>query len=155
MRDYSLLIAGSSGVDGDGFGGLSPSRQGAGTGPSEPTKLFGDGSGALYRIWENTSGVRVCSSGTIYRPKGVVRGLPRGRDGRRLRSHLDPRWGLAPGLWSSPRVALLAPFLISSIKNRRKFSSNSENISRSKFLATKSAQKQGTGTGHLINRLVQ
>ena len=32
MRDYSLLIAGSSGVDEDGSGGRSPSRQGAGIG---------------------------------------------------------------------------------------------------------------------------
>ena len=81
MRDYSLLIAGSSGVDGDGFGGRSPSRQGAGTGPSEPSKHVGDGGGALYRIWENPSGVRVFLSGMIYRPKGVVRGSPRGTGG--------------------------------------------------------------------------
>ena len=79
-------------------------------------------------------GLGFFSSGTIYRPKGVVRGLLRGRDGRRPRSHLDPRWEPAPGLWASPRVALLAPFLIYSIKNCRKFSSNSKNISRSNFL---------------------
>ena len=65
MRDYSLLIAGSSGVDGDGSGGRSPSRQGAGIGPSEPPKLVSDGGGALYRIWENPSGVSVFSSGMI------------------------------------------------------------------------------------------
>ena len=57
MRDYSLLIAGSSGVDGDGSGGRSPSRQGAGTGPSEPPKLVGDGGGALYRLWEILRGL--------------------------------------------------------------------------------------------------
>ena len=134
MRDYSLLIAGSSGVDGDGSGGRSPSRQGAGTGPSEPPKLVGDGGGALYRIWENPSGVRVFSSGVIYRPKGVARGSPRGRGGPRPRPPSHPRVGPAPGLWVPPGVALLAPVLISSIKNRRKFSSNSENISRSNFL---------------------
>ena len=50
---------GSNGVDGDGSGGRSPSRQCAGTGPSEPPKLVGDGGGALYRIWENPSGFRV------------------------------------------------------------------------------------------------
>ena len=66
MRDYSLLIAGSSGVDGDGSGGRSPSRQGAGTGPSsEPSKLVGDGGGALLRIWENPPGVRIFASGMI------------------------------------------------------------------------------------------
>ena len=31
-RDYSLLIMGSSGVDENGSGGLSPSQQGDGTG---------------------------------------------------------------------------------------------------------------------------
>ena len=30
-----------------------------------PPKLVGDGGGALYRIWENRSGVRVFSSGMI------------------------------------------------------------------------------------------
>ena len=32
---------------------------------SGPPKLVDDGSGALYRIWENPSGVRVFSSGMI------------------------------------------------------------------------------------------
>ena len=134
MRDYSLLIAGSSGVGGDGSGGRSPSRQGAGTGPSDPPKLVGDGDGALYRIWENPSGVRVFSSGVIYMPKGVARGPPRGRGGLWPRPPLDPRVGPALGLWVPPGVALLVPVLIYSIKNHRKFSSNSENISISNFL---------------------
>ena len=56
-EDYSLLITGSSGVDGDGPGGRSPSWQGAGTGPSEPPKVVGNGGGALYRILENPSGL--------------------------------------------------------------------------------------------------
>ena len=54
---------GSSGVDGDGSGGRSPSRQGAGTGPSDPPQLVGDGSRALYRIWENPPGVRFFRQG--------------------------------------------------------------------------------------------
>ena len=131
MRDYSLLITVSSGVDGNGSGGRSPSWQGAGTGPSEPPKL---GGGALYRIWENPPGVRVFSSGKIYRPKGVARGSPRGTGGRLPRPPSLPRVGPAPGLWVPPRVALLAPVLISSIKNHHKFSSNFENISISNFL---------------------
>ena len=117
VRDYSLLIAGSSGVDGDGPSGRSPSRQ-----------------GALYRIWENPSGVRIFSSGVIYRPKGVVRGSPRGTGDRRPRFPSHQRVGPAPRLWVSPGVALLAPVLISPIKNCRKFLSNSENIPRSNFL---------------------
>ena len=56
-------------------------------------------------------------------------------------------WAVGP----PPGVALLDPVIISSIKNRRKISSNSENIFRSNFLQ----QKQETGTGHLVNTLVQ
>ena len=101
---------------------------------SVPPKLGFALGGALYRISYNPPGVRVFASGTIYRPKGVARGFPRGAGGLRPRPHLDPRWEPIPILWASPRVALLAPFLISSIKNLREFSSNSENISRSNFL---------------------
>ena len=49
----------------------------------------------------------------------------------------SPWLGVAPGLWASPGVALMALVLISSIKNHRKFLSNSENISRSNFLQKK------------------
>ena len=101
---------GSNGVDGDGPGGRSLSRQGAGIGPSEPPKLVGDGGGALYRIWENPSGVRVFSPGVIYRPKGIARGSPRGAGGRRPRPTYHPRGRAAPALWASPRVALLVQF---------------------------------------------
>ena len=48
---------GGSGGDEDGSGGRSPSRQGAGTGPSEPPKLVGDGGGALLHIWEILRGL--------------------------------------------------------------------------------------------------
>ena len=40
MRDYSLLIIGSSNVDEDDSGGRSPSRQGAETGTSVPKLGF-------------------------------------------------------------------------------------------------------------------
>ena len=130
MRDYSLLIAGSSGVDGDGSGGRFPSRQGAGTGPSEPPNLVGNGGGALYCIWENPSGVRVFSTGMIYRPKGAARGCPRSKGDPRPRATCHPRGPF----WTSAGPALLAPVLIYPIKNCRKFLSNSDNISRSNFL---------------------
>ena len=102
---------GRNGVDGDGPDGRSPSRQGVGTGPSEPPKLVGDAGGALYRIWENPSGVRVFLSGVIYRPKGVARGSPRGTGGRRPRPPSHPRVGPAPGLWVPPE----APFWFRSL----------------------------------------
>ena len=112
MRDYSLLIVGSIDVDGDGSD-VDPHPGSAGTGPSKPPKLVGDGSGALYRIWENPSGVRVFSLGVIYRPKGIVRGSPR----IFLEVNFyNPRVGPALWLWVPPGVALLAPVLISSKK---------------------------------------
>ena len=102
MRDYSLLITGSSDVDGTGSGGRSPSQKGAETGPFEPPKLVGDGGGALYRIWENPSGVRVFSSGVIYRPKGTARGSPRGTGGRQPRPPVTRGWNPPLGC-GSPR----------------------------------------------------
>ena len=54
MKNYSLLIMGGSngddgggGVDGDGSGGNSPSRQGAETETSVPRIRVSDGGGAL------------------------------------------------------------------------------------------------------------
>ena len=54
-----LLTTQPRGGDGDedGSGGQSPSRQSAGTGTILPPNLVDDGGGALYRIWENPSGV--------------------------------------------------------------------------------------------------
>ena len=57
-------------------------------------KNIGDGGGALLRIWENPSGVRVFSTGMIYRPKGVARG----RDDPRPRATCHPRMGPAGAL---------------------------------------------------------
>ena len=46
-------------VDEDGFGGRSPSRQGAGTGTYVPTTRVSDGGVDLNRIWKNLSGALV------------------------------------------------------------------------------------------------
>ena len=67
--------------------------------------------------------------------------------GRGPPSH--PQVGPSPGLWVSPGVALLAPVLISSIKNYRKFSSNSENIFRSNFLQQKHDKNREQALGIL------
>ena len=60
MKNYSLLIMGGSngddgggGVDGDGSGGNSPSRQGAETETSVPRIKVSDGGGALELFWAN------------------------------------------------------------------------------------------------------
>ena len=44
---------GGGGVDEEGSGGQSPSRQGAGKGPSDPRNLVSDGGGALELFWGN------------------------------------------------------------------------------------------------------
>ena len=79
MKNYSLLIMGGSngndgggGVDGDGSGGNSPSRQGAGTGPSDPRAAE---HGDVFRSFVNC--VRVYCAEAIYGPKGSFRRFPR------------------------------------------------------------------------------
>ena len=44
-----------------------------------PSKLVGDGGGALYRIWENPSGVRVFLSGMISQASEAADGCPTGQ----------------------------------------------------------------------------
>ena len=60
MKNYSLLIMGGSngddgggGVDGDGSGGNSPSRQGAKIETSVPRIKVSGGGGALELSWWN------------------------------------------------------------------------------------------------------
>ena len=62
-----------------------------------------------------------------------------------------PPWA-ACALWFTSEAALRSSGVLFRIKNLRKFSSNSENIYISEI---QKQQKQGTGTGHLVNRLVQ
>ena len=70
----------------------------------------------------------------FYKHRRRPRGAPQGRGGSPPRVQGGPRPGVAPGLCGSPGVVLLAPVLISSIKNPHKFSSISVNISISNFL---------------------
>ena len=101
----------------------------------KPPKLVGDGGGALYRIWKNPSWVRVFSSGVICKPMGVARGgLQGAQAGGGRGPPLTRGWDPPLGCGSLPGSPFWLWFLISSIKNRRKFASNLENISRSNFL---------------------
>ena len=59
------------------------------------------------------------------------------------------------GVGGGQGAALWCPGAFRRVKIPRKFSSNSENISRSKFSEIQKQQKQETGTTHLVNRLVQ
>jgi hypothetical protein len=63
-------------TNGDGSGGTSPSRQGAGTETSVPRNL----SAAAAELWncsgKNADPPRVFRPEALYRQRGVVRGLP-------------------------------------------------------------------------------
>ena len=85
----------------------------------------------------------------FYRRQRGPRGCPQGRGGSHPWVALGPRQGAAPSLWVAPQVALLAPVIICPVKNRRKFSSNSENISRSDFLKYKNSENRELALGIL------
>ena len=63
-----------SGVDGDGSGGNSPSRQGAGTETSVPRILSAMAAELRNFSWMEADSSRVFASGGIYRRKGEVGG---------------------------------------------------------------------------------
>ena len=59
-------------------------------------------------------------------------------------------------LWplGAPQVPLWSSGVFRRIKNLRKFSAQSDDISCGGFSKIQKQQKQETGTGHLFNRLV-
>jgi hypothetical protein len=65
------------GVDGDGSGGNSPSRQGAGIETSIPRNWFLMVAALRNFSWIDAGRFRVFASERIYRRKGDVRGWPR------------------------------------------------------------------------------
>jgi hypothetical protein len=67
-----------SGVDGDGSGGNSPSRQGAGIKTSVPQNWSSMAVALQNFSWMETGLFRVFASERIYRRKGDVRGWTRG-----------------------------------------------------------------------------
>jgi hypothetical protein len=64
------------GVDGDGFGSNSPSRQGAETEISIPRNLSSMVAALQNFSWIDAFSFRVFMSGAIYRLKGEVGGRP-------------------------------------------------------------------------------
>jgi hypothetical protein len=66
------------GVDGDGSGGNSPSRQGAGTETYVPRNWSSMAAALQNFLWIDTGRFRVFTSGAFYRRKGDVTGQPRG-----------------------------------------------------------------------------
>ena len=75
-----------------------------------------------------------------------------GRGGSHLWVDPRPRQGAAPGLWVASQAALWCPGAFRRIKNLRKFSAQSDDISCG---GLSEIQKQETGTMHLVNRLVR
>jgi hypothetical protein len=63
-------------TDGDGSGGTSPSRQGAGTETSVPRNLSSTAAALRNCSGKNADSPRVFRPGALYRRRGVVRGLP-------------------------------------------------------------------------------
>ena len=89
---------------------------------------------------------RVSETKVIYRRKGNL-----GRRPRRPGGTHASRWRLgAVGPLAAP---LLAPSLFLRKNKSCKFAANSEKLPRTAFLK-KQKQKTGTGTGHLVDRLV-
>jgi hypothetical protein len=66
------------GVDGDGSGGNSPSRQDAGTETYVPQTLSSMAAALWNFSWTDADSFRVFASEGIYRRKGDVRGHPGG-----------------------------------------------------------------------------
>jgi hypothetical protein len=63
-------------TDGDGFGGTSPSRQGAGTETSVPQNSSAVAAELRNCFWKIADSLRVLCPEALYRRRGVVRGLP-------------------------------------------------------------------------------
>jgi hypothetical protein len=63
-------------TDGDGFGGTSPSRQGAGIETSVPQNLSTAAAELRHCSGKNADSPRVFRPEALYRRRGIVRGLP-------------------------------------------------------------------------------
>jgi hypothetical protein len=130
------------GVDGDGSGGNSPSRQGVGTETYVPRN-----SSLMVAVlrnfsWTDARLLRVFASKRTYRRKGDVRGWTRGP--RHLVVRLGgpaPPHGVA-SRWPSSVFALDFVFVSGKIGGLAFVSSNSENISCVTFLKHKNSRKQ-------------
>jgi hypothetical protein len=142
------------GVDGDGSGGNSLSRQGAETETSVPRNWSSMVVVLQNFLWMDAGLFRVFATEGIYRRKGDVRGWPRG-------PHLvvvrpggpAPPHGVAAS-WPSSVSALDSVFMSGKIGGLAFISSNSENISYITFLKYKNSRKQELTLWNLVNRLV-
>ena len=118
------------------------------------TRVFSDGaSGSSF--WKIMAALSVLGQKVFYRCRRGPRGRPRSRCGSHLRVQVGLRARVAPALWVAPQAALWSSGVFCHIKNLRKFSDQSDNISCGGLSEIQKQQKQETGTGHLVNRLVR
>ena len=112
------------------------------------TRVFGDGaSGSSF--WKIMAASTFLGHEAIYRRRRWPRGCPTGRGGSHPRVDPRPRQQAAPGLWAAPRAAVWCPGAFHHVRIPRKFWSNSENISRSKFLKQKDSKNRELALGIL------
>jgi hypothetical protein len=134
-------------TDGDGFGGTSPSRQGAGTETSVPRNLSSAAVELWNSFWKIADSPRVFYPEASYMRRGVVRRQPGWSHNGWARPGVGPRppivWA-APGPPSGSR-SVFGP-LSGKIRLLELVLSNSENISCVAFLKHKNSRKQGTGS---------
>jgi hypothetical protein len=129
------------GVDGDGYGGNSPSQQGAETETSVPRNCSSMAAVLRNFSWIDADSFRVFTSEGIYRWKGDVRGNPGGPH------HMVARPGVTCAtLWCGQPLALLRLCFklrlhVGKIGGLAFISSNSENISCVTFLKYKNSRK--------------
>ena len=105
----SCSRSGGGVVDGDGSGGQSPSRQGAGTGTSDPRNLSSMAAALRNPFWNMTDCLRVFGAGALYRRKGGARGWPSRPHHVVAPPPSRPRGDMVRRPWASPGLALLAP----------------------------------------------
>jgi hypothetical protein len=78
-------------TDGDGSGGTSPSRQGAGTETSVPQNLSTVAAELRNCFWKIANSPRVFRPEALYRRRGIVRGQPGAPHTRWARPGAGPR----------------------------------------------------------------
>jgi hypothetical protein len=143
------------GVNGDGSGGNSLSRQGAGIETFVPRNWSSMAAALRNFSWMDADSFRVLALEGIYRRKGNVRGHPGGPHHLVAWSRGDPRH---PMVWQAPGPPPSLLWTPSScwkkIGGLAFILSNSENISCVTFLKYKNSRKHELALWHLVNRLV-
>ena len=136
----------ASGVDGDGSGGTSPSRQGAGTETSVPRNLSAMAAAARVFLSNMAYPPRFYASGAIYRRKGGVGGLPWAPHHLVARQAWVPRHPMVWPAHGPPGPLLRAPCSPLNYKTAAFCPVQFREYFLKYFSETGKQQKTGTGT---------